>query len=532
MSRAIRQRVQVLIVGAGLAGTTAALTLADAGFEVCLVTAGPEADGGNSALAQGGIIYCTRPDDIPHLEKDILVAGHHHNSLRAVRFLAYKGPESVQRILLDQIGVPFDRNSDGDLNFTREGGHSSNRIVHCADHTGRSIMQHMLAAVQAHPNIRLLVGRTAVDLITTHHHSRQQSYSYQLTNQCLGAYVFNEADRAVETVLADWTILATGGVGRIFLHSTNGPGAIGAGLSMAQRAGVRLDNMEYVQFHPTALYHRSAQRFLITEALRGEGARLINTRGEAFMARYDQREDLAPRDIVARAIANEMLHSGDDCVYLDLSRVKLDVAKRFPTIYKHCLSIGIDITIQSIPVVPAAHYFCGGILTDLHGRTTLARLYSVGECSCTGLHGANRLASTSLLEALLWGYSAGRHIVGQSRSGNSPLGRRLSSRLLDSIPNWESPGNEQLDDPVLIAQDWASIRNTMWNYVGISRSAARLKRAFEDLRDLERHLHDFYKRTSLSKPLIDLFHGSRTAYTITQAALRNSSSLGCHHRAD
>ncbi len=532
MSRSVRQRVNVLIIGAGLAGSTAALTLADAGFEVSLVAAGPELDGGNSSLAQGGIIHRPDPGDIPFLEKDILVAGHYHNSLRAVRYLAYKGPETVQRILLDRLRVPFDRNGDDKLNFTREGGHSAPRIIHCADHTGRSIMLCMLAAVREHPNIHVLTGHTAVDLITTHHHSRQQSYRYQLTNQCLGAYIFNETDREVETVLADWTILATGGVGRVYLHSTNGPGAIGAGLSMAQRAGVRLDNMEYVQFHPTSLFHRAPQRFLITEALRGEGARLINSRGEAFMARYDQREDLAPRDIVSRAIADEMLHSGDDCVYLDLSRVKLDVAARFPTIYKHCLDIGIDITRQPIPVVPAAHYFCGGILTDLHGRTTLARLYSVGECSCTGLHGANRLASTSLLEALLWGYSAGRHIANRTRHDSIPLGRGLSSRLLASIPDWESPGNEQLDDPVLINQDWATIRNTMWNYVGITRSSARLKRAFEDLRDLERHLHDFYKRTSLSKPLIDLFHGSRTAYIITQAALRNRGSLGCHYRAD
>ena len=530
MKRSLRERVHVLIVGAGLAGCTAALTLADAGHEVALVAAGPEADGGNSALAQGGIIHRPDKEDISHLEKDIMIAGRAHNSRRAVRFLATRGPEAVKRILLDELQVPFDTDLDGGLNFTREGGHDTARIVHCADHTGRTIMECMLAAVKRHPNIIFLTGMTAVDIITTHHHSRQQVYRYQLTNQCLGAYVFNEAEHTVEAVLADWTILATGGVGRVYLHSTNRPGSIGAGLSMAHRAGVRLDNLEYVQFHPTSLFHREPQRFLITEALRGEGARLITAKGETFMRRYDERADLAPRDIVARAIADQMLHSGDDCVYLDLSEVKQDVAERFPTIYRHCLGIGIDITREPIPVVPSAHYFCGGILTDLHGRTTLARLYSVGECSCTGLHGANRLASTSLLEALLWGYSAGRHIASISRKHGGDLPLTLSKRLLDSIPDWESPGDEQLDDPVLIAQDWASIRHTMWNYVGITRTAPRLKRAFEDLRDLERHLHDFYKRTRLSKPLIDLFHGSHTAYIITQAALRNGKSLGCHFR--
>jgi L-aspartate oxidase len=294
---------------------------------------------------------------------------------------------------------------------------------------------------------------------------------------------------------------------------------------MAHRAGVRLDNLEYVQFHPTSLYHRSGQRFLITEALRGEGARLVNARGRAFVGDYDARGDLAPRDIVSRAIAEEVLRSGDDCVYLDLSGVNLDIQARFPTIYAHCLELGLDITRSPIPVIPAAHYFCGGILADQCGRTTLERLYGVGECSCTGIHGANRLASTSLLEALLWGYSAGRSIAARHRSS-------LGKRLLDSIPDWESPGCEQNDDPALIAQDWSNIRHTMWNYVGITRTASRLKRAFEDLRDQSKHLHDFYKRTPLSKPLIDLFHGSLTAYIITQAALRNPASLGCHYRID
>ena len=299
------------------------------------------------------------------------------------------------------------------------------------------------------------------------------------------------------------------------------------GIAMAQRAGVRLDNLEYVQFHPTALYTRQSHSFLITEAMRGEGARLTNAKGEFFMKRYDERADLAPRDIVARAIMDEMLHSGEPCMYLDVSGVKHDIPTRFPTIYQHCMELGIDINKKPIPVVPVAHFFCGGILVDASARTTLTRLYSVGECSCTGLHGANRLASTSLLEALLWGYSAGQDIAQRITKRGY-----ISKRLADAIPDWESTGDERNDDPALIAQDWATIRNTMWNYVGISRSKARLRRAFEDMRDLVRHIHDFYKGTRISKPLVDLFHGSQTAYVITQAAMRNKNSIGCHHRVD
>lgn len=523
-----RQHSQVLVIGAGISGSTTALTLADAGYEVTLIVPGQELDGGNSALAQGGIVYSPDPEDEKRLEKDILIAGHHHNYLKAVRYLCQKGPKAVERLLMERASIPFNiREESGQLDFTREGGHSNPRILHCADHSGKSIMEGVLAEVKKAPNIQILTGRTAVDLITTHHHARQREYRYQLENQCVGAYVFNEATQHVETLLADWTVLATGGVGQVYLHTTNTPSCTGSGITMAQRAGVRLDNMEYVQFHPTALYTHQSHSFLITEALRGEGARLVNGRGEPFMHRYDTRADLAPRDIVARAIMEEMLHSGDLCMHLDLTNVKHDIPTRFPTIYQHCLEIDLDITREPIPVVPVAHFFCGGILVDSQGKSTLSRLYSVGECSCTGLHGANRLASTSLLEALLWGFSAGKDIADR-------ITRRsyLSQRLADSIPDWESTGNEQNDDPALIAQDWATIRNTMWNYVGISRTASRLHRAFEDLRDLSRHLHDFYKNTAVSKPIVDLFHGCQTAYTITQSALRNPRSLGCHYRVD
>jgi L-aspartate oxidase len=365
---------------------------------------------------------------------------------------------------------------------------------------------------------------TAIDLLTSYHHTKGMTYRYQLANSCCGAYVFNEHTREVETILADYTVLASGGVGQLFLHTTNAPSAVGSAISMASRAIVRLENLEFMQFHPTAFYHQNSPRFLITEAIRGEGAILVDAKGKRFMSEYDSRAELAPRDVVSQSIVTEMLKTGHPCVYLDAREVKHDLVRRFPTVFESCAKYDIDIRKDLIPVVPAAHYFCGGVLTDLAGRTSLNRLYSVGECSCTGLHGANRLASSSLLEGLLWGYSAGKNIFKCLEDG-----KILPERLRDSIAPWQSPvASEQNDDPALIAQDWASIRNTMWNYVGIMRTQARLYRAFEDMRDLSRHVHEFYRQTPISKPLIDLFHACQAAYMIIQSCRRNNTSLGCH----
>ena len=524
-----RALTQVLIIGSGIAGCAAALELADAGHEVTLLNAGPNLAGGNSELAQGGIIYKAEGEnDAPALARDILVAGHRHNHNKAVRHLCRKGPEAVEALLLQRAPVPFERQPQGALQRTREAGHSAARILFCADFTGRAIMEALTRAVTQCANITLLTGHTAIDLLTSHHHARHMSYRYHIQNRCLGAYVLNEESGHTHTLLAQQTILASGGVGQIYLHSTNSSSIVGAGISMASRAGVALSNLEYVQFHPTALYHRwSSRRPLITEALRGEGARLLDSEAKALMPRYDKRGDLAPRDIVAKAMMDEMLTSGAQCMYLDVSRVKHDLERRFPTVFKSCQDIGLDMRKEHIPVVPAAHYFCGGILTDLRGRTTLEGLYAVGECACTGVHGANRLASTSLLEALLWGRLAGQDATRRLRSA-APLAKHL----LNSIPDWEFVGSEHNDDPALIAQDWASIRHSMWNYVGISRTSNRLRRAFEDLRDLSRNIHDFYKCTALSKRLVDLFHGCQAAYIITQSALRNKNSLGCHNRID
>lgn len=526
---ASRIYTQVLIIGSGIAGCTAALTLADAGHEVTLINATPSLEGGNSQLAQGGIIYeAVGGQDSKTLEHDIMVAGHRFNHVKAVRQLCTKGPDIVRSMLMERCPIPFTRMANGEFHLTREGGHAAPRILHHADYTGRSIMEGLMHAVRGHDNITIITQQSAIDLLTSRHHGRQSDYRYHVENRCVGAYVFDEESNEPRTILADWTVLATGGAGQVFLHSTNSSASVGSGISMAHRAGVALANLEFMQFHPTALYQEmSYRRPLITEAMRGEGARLLDSHNEPLMARYDKRGDLAPRDVVAQAMLHEMLSTGAPCLYLDVSHIEEDLEARFPTVFASCAKIGIDIRKDPIPVVPAAHYFCGGILADGNGRTTLDGLYSVGECACTGLHGANRLASTSLLEGLVWGWHAGMDI-GRRIGGRNVL----SQRLRNAIPDWEPAGTEQNDDPALVAQDWASIRNTMWNYVGISRSTARLRRAFEDLRDLSRHIHDFYKGTRLSRSLVDLFHGSHTAYVITQAALRNKKSLGCHQRVD
>jgi len=525
-----RLQCDALVIGSGIAGSVAALTLADQGVDVILITAGSELSNGNTSLAQGGIVYRSKEDEPKILEKDIQTAGWNHNFSRAVRYISRKGPEVLDEVFLKKYKIPFNQHKSGDWYLTKEGGHSLARILYCDDHTGKNIMEILARQVEQHPNICVLTKRTAIDLLTTQHHAKHMDFKYSLSNQCVGAYVFNEDLNKVETIMSKFTLLATGGIGQIYLHTTNTQGSIGSGLAMASRAGARLINCEYVQFHPTALYggsKRGERRFLVSEAVRGEGAILVDSKGINFMSKYDPRTDLAPRDIVTRAIMEEMLKSGDDCVYLDLSKMEHDVAKRFPTIYDKCLKMGIDMKNDPVPVVPAAHYFCGGILVDNRARTTLDRLYAAGECSCTGVHGANRLASTSLLEGLLWGYSAGHDI--KSRMNRSAS---LSRKLNESIPDWISNGYEHNEDPALIAQDWANIRNTMWNYVGVSRTRGRLHRAFSDMRKLTKDLQDFYKETAISKPIIDLFHGSQTAYIITLAALRNRKTKGCHFRAD
>lgn len=523
----VRRYCPILVIGSGIAGCSAALTLAKLGKEVLLINAGEELSDGNSSLAQGGIIYQSTAGskDAKSLAKDILDAGRHYNYERAVNWLCKEGPRCVEEVLINGVDVQFDRNQDGKFNLAREGGHSAPRILHVADFTGKAIMCALEEAIRAETNIKVLHGRSAIDLLTTHHHAKKSSLRYEVANRCLGAYVFNEKTGEPETIFSDWTVLATGGVGQVFLHSTNAQSCVGAGISMAFRAGVSLANLEFMQFHPTALYSKySSRRPLITEAMRGEGGRLLDSAGKAFMERYDPRGDLAPRDIVAQSMLAEMQHSGENCLFLDTKRIEQDLPSRFPTVFDECMKMGIDIRKEPIPVVPAAHYFCGGILTDIFGRTSMRGLYAIGECACTGLHGANRLASTSLLEGLVWGVNSARDIAKRMAREKG-----LSSSLMKAVPDWQDEGDDKRDDPALIAQDWANIRTTMWNYAGISRTQARLRRAFEDMRVLVRNIHEFYKHTHISKRLVNLFHGSQTAYVIIQAAMRNPESMGCHH---
>jgi len=369
-------------------------------------------------------------------------------------------------------------------------------------------------------------------------------------NECVGAYLLDNQSNEVFTIFSDFAVLATGGLGQIYLHTTNTRNAIGDGVVMAKRAGATIMNAEYVQFHPTALADKKANHFLISEALRGEGARLRNQRGEYFMERYaPELKDLAPRDIVARAIVEEMTRRKEEFVWLDLANFyngHEPIPERFPNIHKACLEIGVDITKDPIPVVPAAHYFCGGVLANANGETTLARLYATGETSCTGLHGGNRLASTSLLEGLTWGYYAAASIrekLSTSPATPSPATRRAySSReagigsmdhaLLGSIPDWQQPGRQNMEDPALILQDWTTIQNTMWNYVGIVRTYERLKRANADMRELGNRLTKYYHESTISKSIVELFHGQQMAAIVADAAIKNPVSRGAHFRKD
>ena len=476
MSDALRS--DVLVIGCGIGGGTAALELAEAGLDVVVITRADRPEESNTYWAQGGIIFRGDEDSPELLARDILEAGAGLCHEGAVRTLATEGPPLVQSILVDKLGVPFDRRPDGRLALGREGGHSVPRIVHATDATGRAIESALIAALRAHPRVRLLTDYTAVDLLTPAHHGRDRRAIYEPLS-CVGAYVLDQRSGRVGRVLARATILATGGLGQIFLRTTNPTGARGDGLAMAYRAGARVINTEYVQFHPTAFYHPNAPCFLITEAVRGAGARLVDEHRVPFMDRYDAKwKDLAPRDVVARSIHAEMLRRGVPNVYLDVaSYVPAErIRAEFPEMHRSCLQYGIDITRDLLPIVPAAHYGCGGVWVDENGETTLERLYAVGEVACSGLHGANRLASTSLLEGLVWGHRSALRIAERLATGNG--GR------FEDIPPWVPTGSES-PDPALIAQDMSSIKHIMWNYVGLVRTRWRLARAINDLRNLE-----------------------------------------------
>ena len=424
-----------------------------------------------------------------------------------------------------RAGVAFDRDDRGELLYGLEGAHSERRILHIGDTTGRAIMDAILRALDDRPNIRLLTHRTAVDLITFPHHSRRPTAVYDRP-VCHGAYVLNQRRGEIEPIVARATILATGGAGQVYLNTSNRPGARGDGLAMASRAGVRLVNMEYVQFHPTTLHMPGTTKFLISEAVRGEGAVLLTPDGRRFMEHHEPRRlELAARDVVARAIYWEMLAHNYPYVLLDIASHKPAdyVHQRFRHIHSVCLEQGFDITNQPVPVVPAAHYLCGGVLVDLHGRCSLDGLYAVGETSCTGVHGANRLASTSLLESLVWGTRAARDI--REQQGGPPVEE-------GEIPPWDVSDLRFEPDPALIQGDMQTIRNLMWHYVGLVRSEHRLNRAIRELNHLRLNIEDFYRKGRLSDGLVGLRNAVQTALVIAHAARRNRTNRGCHYRDD
>lgn len=511
----------VLVIGAGAAGCACALQAADAGLTVTVLSHLPlPEEGSNTSWAQGGIAYRGIQDSPQLFAQDIQQAGGMICRDSAVELLTRRGPEILEQLLLKRCQVPFKRTEDGALDRTQEAAHSGARILHVGDATGRSIAHHLLRELQAHPRIQMLYNATAIDLIMRGHHTHDPKDLYQ-RSRCLGAYALIREE--VHSFVARETVLATGGFGQIYLHTTNPPKARGDGIAMAYRVGARMVNLEYVQFHPTALFHRHAPRFLITEAMRGEGGRLLDAQGRSFMEQYDARLELAPRDIVARALHEEMMQSNEPSMFLDISHKPKEWVKgRFPTIYETLLKYHIDITQQPIPVVPAAHYACGGIAVGLRGETQVMGLRAVGEVSCTGIHGANRLASTSLLEAITWGVQAAEGIAAEREE--HPLPR------LNDVKIWELEREET--DPALIQQDWLTIQYTMWNYVGLVRSTRRLNRALKILRELQFEVEQFYRRAFPSDAIIGLRNGLQTALAVTHAAFRNRESRGGHYRID
>ena len=512
-------RTDCLVIGAGLAGSAYALHAAKRGQRLELLSLGDPL-AANSDWAQGGIIYDTATVTAP-LAQDIMTASDNTANPAAIDQLIREGPLAVKELLLDDLNVSFDRDAKGELDFTREGGHSERRIIHAKDATGHAILETIARRVNATPLITRRTGCVAIDLLTLSHNSTDLVDKYEPLT-CFGAYVLDTKTGETSAIVAKKTILATGGLGQIFLHTTNQPGSVGHGVAMAYRVGARLIDLEYVQFHPTVFARKNAPAFLITEALRGEGGFLVNAKGERFMDAADPRGSLAPRDIVARAIKQELATTGEPFVFLDLSVMKPDfLRERFPNIHERCLAHGVDITKVPIPVVPAAHFACGGVHADLTGRTSIRHLNAIGETACTGLHGANRLASTSLLECL----TSAKFTAAADADDIA----RGEFRLPDPRP-WESPTRDA--DPVLIRQDMLQIQHTMWNYAGVVRSPRRLTRARRILLELREEIQSFYRGCRLTRELIELRNAIQTALLVVHAASLNPQSKGCHYVID
>lgn len=504
----------VLIIGAGAAGLTAALNLAER-FKVAVLLKGEGATG----WAQGGIAAVLEPGDSfeAHIE-DTMVAGAGLNDRSVVEFVVESAPAAIRR--LADLGVPFNADSDGEgWHLTREGGHSARRIVHVDDATGWAVQRALEKAASANPNITVVADMVAIDLVTGRHGAR-----YSGDGHVWGAYALNKATGKVETFTARATILATGGAGRVYLFSTAPRGATGDGIAMAWRAGARVSNMEFMQFHPTCLYNLEVKNFLITEAVRGEGGWLKHpVTGHRFMPDYDARAELAPRDVVARAIDSEIKRDGLDFVHLDISHLPADfVTGHFPNIHDKLLSLGLDMTKAPIPVVPAQHYTCGGIVVDRDGRTDLPGLYAAGECTQSGLHGANRLASNSLLECLVFGEAAANHIAAEWDAMLAP----------PAIRPWDESRVTDSDEEVVIQQNWTEIRRFMWNYVGIVRTTKRLERAAHRIKLLNEEIEDYYGHFRVTADLVELRNLLQSADLIVRSALKRHESRGLHYTLD
>ncbi|OGR30106.1 MAG: L-aspartate oxidase [Desulfobacca sp. RBG_16_60_12] len=512
----------ILVIGSGLAGLGYALKVAEFA-RVNLVTKKGLTET-STKMAQGGIAAVLGADDrFEYHIQDTLTTGEGLSHPDIVELVVRQGPARVRELI--NMGAHFDLGTDNGYDLGREGGHSHRRIIHAHDMTGEEVERILSEQVLAHPNIRVFENHMGVDLITRQRLVRRGAVVANAEESCLGAYVLNTLTGEVDTFTAAITLLATGGAGKVYLYTSNPDIATGDGIAMAYRAGAWIGNMEFVQFHPTCLYHVAAKNFLISEALRGEGAILIDRAGSAFMEKYHPLKDLAPRDTVARAIDLEMKKSGADCVYLDISRKPADfVQSRFPNIYQECLQYGIDITREPIPVVPAAHYMCGGVVTDVWGRTNISNLYAVGEVSMTGLHGANRLASNSLLEALVFSHQAA-HAAKETLPD-------LQARPQSPVPEWNPFGATDSEEAVVVSHNWDEIRRCMWNYVGIVRTDRRLLRAQHRIDLIQQEIQEYYWNFIITSDLLELRNIATVADLIIRMALRRKESRGLHYNLD